>query len=200
MGPGAGLNLNIFPNLLIIGNHLQIIEPLDRRFDGAQLVWDDHRRRAGRNQYDADAHAGGLPGVRRTGRPRQLRRGAARDGHPGDGVDRHLPWRRYGQRNDRHRGVVTGPVTHEHHIRGYFQEWARLMTGATTGWSESRGNCGMSTDTRPVDDLSAAVHVRRPAFLRHREGRRRGMGESRSDDRRAGQHRLSSSFYFSKTG
>jgi hypothetical protein len=35
---------------------------------------------------------------------------------------------------------VTGPVTHEHHIRGYLQEWARLMTGATTGWSESRGN------------------------------------------------------------
>jgi len=37
-------------------------------------------------------------------------------------------------------GVVIGPVTDEHHIRGYFQEWTRLMTGATTGWSERRGS------------------------------------------------------------
>ena len=37
MGPGAGLNLNIFPNLLIIGNHLQIVEPLT--VDSTALSW-----------------------------------------------------------------------------------------------------------------------------------------------------------------
>jgi hypothetical protein len=26
-------------------------------------------------------------------------------------------------------GVVTGPVTDEHHIRAYMDEWRRLMTG-----------------------------------------------------------------------
>jgi hypothetical protein len=44
-----------------------------------------------------------------------------------------------GREETDHLGVVTGPVTHEHHIRGYFQEWTRLMTGSTTGWSESQG-------------------------------------------------------------
>src|SRR5262245_57385117 len=37
MGPGAGLNLSIFPNLLVIGNHLQVIEPLT--VDSTALSW-----------------------------------------------------------------------------------------------------------------------------------------------------------------
>jgi phenylpropionate dioxygenase-like ring-hydroxylating dioxygenase large terminal subunit len=35
--PGAGLNLNIFPNLLIIGNQIQVVEPLAH--DKTQLTW-----------------------------------------------------------------------------------------------------------------------------------------------------------------
>lgn len=35
--PGAGINLNIFPNLLIIGNQIQVVEPLAH--DRTQLTW-----------------------------------------------------------------------------------------------------------------------------------------------------------------
>jgi phenylpropionate dioxygenase-like ring-hydroxylating dioxygenase large terminal subunit len=35
--PGAGINLNIFPNLLIIGNQIQVVEPLAH--DHTQLTW-----------------------------------------------------------------------------------------------------------------------------------------------------------------
>lgn len=35
--PGAGINLNIFPNLLIIGNQIQVVEPLAH--DQTQLTW-----------------------------------------------------------------------------------------------------------------------------------------------------------------
>ncbi|MEM9879243.1 MAG: aromatic ring-hydroxylating dioxygenase subunit alpha [Pseudomonadota bacterium] len=35
--PGAGMNLNIFPNLLIIGNQIQVVEPLAH--DMTQLTW-----------------------------------------------------------------------------------------------------------------------------------------------------------------
>lgn len=35
--PGAGINLNIFPNLLIIGNQIQVVEPLAH--DKTQLTW-----------------------------------------------------------------------------------------------------------------------------------------------------------------
>lgn len=35
--PGAGMNLNIFPNLLIVGNQVQVVEPLAH--DRTQLTW-----------------------------------------------------------------------------------------------------------------------------------------------------------------
>ncbi len=35
--PGAGINLNIFPNLLIIGNQIQVVEPIAH--DRTQLTW-----------------------------------------------------------------------------------------------------------------------------------------------------------------
>jgi len=35
--PGAGINLNIFPNLLIIGNQIQVVEPIAH--DKTQLTW-----------------------------------------------------------------------------------------------------------------------------------------------------------------
>jgi phenylpropionate dioxygenase-like ring-hydroxylating dioxygenase large terminal subunit len=139
MGPGAGLNLNIFPNLLIIGNHLQIIEPLT--FDSTALSW-----------YGTTIE--GVPDEINTMRMR-MQEDFPAFGEPDDlanfeeaqrgMVIPEIEWidisRGVGTGSEKtdHRGVVTGPVTHEHHIRGYFQEWTRLMTGATTGWSEGRG-------------------------------------------------------------
>ena len=140
MGPGAGLNLNIFPNLLIIGNHLQIVEPLT--VDSTALSWygttiegvpDDINTMRMRMQEDFPAF----------GEPDDLanfeeaQRGMVIPEMEWIDISRGVGT---GAEKTDHRGVVTGPVTHEHHIRGYFQEWARLMTGATTGWSEGRGS------------------------------------------------------------
>jgi len=137
MGPGAGLNLNIFPNLLVIGNHLQVIEPLT--VDSTALSW-----------YGTTLE--GVPEEINTLRMR-MQEDFPAFGEPDDLANfeeaqrgmsiPEMEWidisRGAGTgilTTDEH-GVVTGPVTFEHDIRGYFQEWTRLMTGATTGWSES---------------------------------------------------------------
>jgi hypothetical protein len=139
MGPGAGLNLNIFPNLLIIGNHLQIIEPLS--VDSTALSW-----------YGTTIE--GVPAEINTLRMR-MQEDFPAFGEPDDLANfeeaqrgmliPEMEWIDVsrgvgtGRETTDGRGVVTGPVTDEHHVRGYFQEWTRLMTGSTTGWSESRG-------------------------------------------------------------
>ena len=140
MGPGAGLNLNIFPNLLIIGNHLQIIEPLS--VDSTALSW-----------YGTTIE--GVPSEINTLRMR-MQEDFPAFGEPDDLANfeeaqrgmliPEMEWidvsrgAGTGRETTDDQGVVTGPVTDEHHVRGYFQEWTRLMTGSTTGWSESRGN------------------------------------------------------------
>jgi phenylpropionate dioxygenase-like ring-hydroxylating dioxygenase large terminal subunit len=139
MGPGAGLNLNIFPNLLIIGNHLQIVEPLS--VDSTALSW-----------YGTTIE--GVPSEINTLRMR-MQEDFPAFGEPDDLANfeeaqrgmliPEMEWidvsrgAGTGRETTDDRGVVTGPVTDEHHVRGYFQEWTRLMTGSTTGWSESRG-------------------------------------------------------------
>jgi phenylpropionate dioxygenase-like ring-hydroxylating dioxygenase large terminal subunit len=139
MGPGAGLNLNIFPNLLIIGNHLQIIEPLT--VDSTALSWygttiegvpDEINTLRMRMQEDFPAFGepDDLANFEEAQRGMVIPEMEWIDISRGAGTDR--------EKTDKH-GVVIGPVTDEHHIRGYFQEWTRLMTGATTGWSEARG-------------------------------------------------------------
>ncbi len=136
MGPGAGLNLNIFPNLLFIGNHLQIIEPFGvdstgLSFYGTTIEGVPDEINTMRMRMQEDFPAFGEPDDLANFEEAQrgmlipevewidISRGVG-TGCEVTGAD----------------GVVEGPITHEHHIRGYFQEWTRLMTGATTGWSE----------------------------------------------------------------
>ncbi|NHC43255.1 Rieske 2Fe-2S domain-containing protein [Bacillus sp. MM2020_1] len=126
---GAQMNLNIFPNLLLIGNQIQVIQPYD--VDKTELSW-----------YSTTVE--GLPEE-----INQLRMRTQEDfpafGEPDDMTnfeECHLgltipevEWIHIGrglgvpgrQMVDE-RGVISGPVTDELHIRNYFQEWKRLMS------------------------------------------------------------------------
>lgn len=126
--PGAGMNLQIFPNLLIIGNQIQVIEPI--AVDRTQLTW-----------YATTC----------TGVPEEinaLRMRAQEDfpsfGEPDDlenfeGCQRgmsipEVEWvntsRGLGTGNETidDRGVLIGPVTDELTLRGYMRQWKRLMS------------------------------------------------------------------------
>ncbi len=138
MGPGAGLNLNIFPNLLLIGNHLQIIEPMTVDTTGLSFygttiegVPDEINTLRMRMQEDFPAFGepDDLANFEEAQRGMLIPEMEWIDISRGANTDR--------EKTDK-QGVVIGPPTDEHHIRGYFQEWARLMTGATTGWTEGK--------------------------------------------------------------
>jgi phenylpropionate dioxygenase-like ring-hydroxylating dioxygenase large terminal subunit len=125
---GSGMNLNVFPNLLIIGNQIQVVEPL--AVDRVQVTW----------------YATTLTGV-----PEEinvLRMRTQEDfpnfGEVDDGanfeacqhglaipelewidISRHLHTGR--ERLDA-QGVLTGPISDDLHFRAYYQEWKRLMS------------------------------------------------------------------------
>ncbi|ANZ25899.1 aromatic ring-hydroxylating oxygenase subunit alpha [Rhodococcus aetherivorans] len=126
---GAQINLNIFPNLLIIGNQVQVIEPL--AVDRTQLTWyattvggvpDEVNVLRMRTQEDfpafgePDDQANFEEAQRGLSIPEvawvQMNRGFGVEGRQKVDAD----------------GVVTGPVTDELHMRGYYQEWLRLMS------------------------------------------------------------------------
>jgi phenylpropionate dioxygenase-like ring-hydroxylating dioxygenase large terminal subunit len=125
---GAGMNLNIFPNLLIIGNQIQVIEPL--AVDHTCLTW-----------Y-ATTLKDGVPEEINTLRMR-MQEDFPNFGEPDDQANfeecqrgmaiPEIEWldlsrglRSGRERADEH-GVVTGRVTDEVTLRGYLQEWKRLM-------------------------------------------------------------------------
>lgn len=126
---GAQINLNIFPNLLIIGNQIQVIEPFD--VDRTQLTW-----------YATTI--GGVPEEVNVLRMRTQEDFPA-FGEPDDQANfeeaqrglsiPEVEWvqmsRGYGvpgrQKIDA-AGTETGPVTDELSMRGYFTEWLRLMS------------------------------------------------------------------------
>lgn len=125
---GSQINLNIFPNLLVIGNQVQVIEPL--AVDRTQLTW--HASSIGgvpdevnvlRMRTQEDFPAFGEPDD-------QANFEEAQRGLSVPEVEWVLMNRGYGmpgrQKLDAD-GVLTGPVTDELHMRGYFQEWLRLM-------------------------------------------------------------------------
>ncbi|GEL18713.1 aromatic ring-hydroxylating oxygenase subunit alpha [Pseudonocardia asaccharolytica] len=125
---GSQINLNIFPNLLIIGNQVQVIEPL--AVDRTQLTW--HATAIGgvpdevnvlRMRTQEDFPAFGEPDD-------QANFEEAQRGLSVPEMEWVLMNRGHGV-PDRQKvdadGVVTGPVTDELHMRGYFQEWLRLM-------------------------------------------------------------------------
>lgn len=126
---GAQMNLNIFPNLLLIGNHIQVIQP--HAVDKTELVW-----------YSTTVE--GLPDEINTLRMRTQEDFPA-FGEPDDMTNfeechlgltiEEVEWIHTGRgfgipgrQTLDERGVVSGPVTDELHIRNYFQEWKRLMS------------------------------------------------------------------------
>jgi phenylpropionate dioxygenase-like ring-hydroxylating dioxygenase large terminal subunit len=125
---GSQINLNIFPNLLIIGNQVQVVEPL--AVDRTELVWwastiggvpDEVNVLRMRTQEDFPAF--GEPDDQANFEEAQ--RGLAVAETPwvlmnrGFGVE--------GRQEVDSAGVVTAPVTDELHMRGYYGEWLRLM-------------------------------------------------------------------------
>jgi phenylpropionate dioxygenase-like ring-hydroxylating dioxygenase large terminal subunit len=125
---GSGMNLNVFPNLLIIGNQIQVVEPL--AVDRVQVTW----------------YATTLDGV-----PEEINvlRMRTQEDFPNFGevddaanfeacqqglaipelewidISRHLHTGR--ERIDA-QGVLTGPISDDLHFRSYYQEWKRLMS------------------------------------------------------------------------
>lgn len=134
MAVGAQMNLSIFPNLLIIGNQIQVIEPIS--VDQTQLTWyattvddlpDEVNTLRMRTQEDFPAF-----------------------GEPDDVVNfaecqrglsiPEVEWVMFNRGFDvpnrqiiDERGVITAPVTDELPMRGYFQEWKRLISVEGSG-------------------------------------------------------------------
>lgn len=126
---GAQMNLNIFPNLLFIGNQIQVIQP--HAVDRTELIW-----------YSTTVE--GLPEEINT-----LRMRAQEDfpafGEPDDMTNfeechlgltiSEIEWIHIGRGLDvpnrqkvDENGVISGPVTDELYIRNYYKEWRKLMT------------------------------------------------------------------------
>jgi phenylpropionate dioxygenase-like ring-hydroxylating dioxygenase large terminal subunit len=127
---GSGMNLNVFPNLLIIGNQIQVIEPYD--VDDTHLVW-----------YSTSLVADDLPAEVNSLRMR-LQEDFPSFGEPDDlanfeecqaGLEipemewvvtsRHMTT---GAEHVDELGHLTGPVTDELPIRAFWKRWKDLMT------------------------------------------------------------------------
>jgi phenylpropionate dioxygenase-like ring-hydroxylating dioxygenase large terminal subunit len=130
---GSGMNLNIFPNLLVIGNQIQVIEPFD--VDDTHLIW-----------YATSLEGDSVPDELTALRLR-LQEDFPSFGEPDDLVnfeecqvglqipemewvvtDRHLETGREWQDAQ---GNPTGPVTSELPIRAFWRRWRELMTSET---------------------------------------------------------------------
>jgi phenylpropionate dioxygenase-like ring-hydroxylating dioxygenase large terminal subunit len=130
---GSGMNLNIFPNLLIIGNQIQVIEP--QAVNLTHLVW-----------YATTLEAADLPPEVNTMRMR-LQEDFPSFGEPDDlanfeecqaglGIEemewvmtnRHL---NSGAESIDANGCVTGPATDELPLRAFWREWKQLMASTT---------------------------------------------------------------------
>lgn len=125
---GAQINLSIFPNLLIIGNQVQVIEPI--AVDRTQLTW--HATRVGgvpdevntmRMRTQEDFPAFGEPDDQANFE--EVQRGLAAPEaewvlmNRGVGVD--------GWRSTPEDGSIRTAVTDELHMRSYYDEWLRRM-------------------------------------------------------------------------
>ncbi|TQK71880.1 ring hydroxylating enzyme alpha subunit [Nocardioides sp. SLBN-35] len=125
---GAQINLSIFPNLLIIGNQIQVIEPL--AVDRTQLTW--HATRIGgvpqevntlRMRTQEDFPAFGEPDDQANFEEAQ--RGLAAPEAEWIFMNRGLDvagWQSLGDD-----GVIGTAVTDELHMRSYYDEWLRRM-------------------------------------------------------------------------
>ena len=129
---GGQMNLNIFPNLLLIGNQVQVVEPMAANL--TQLTW-------------WSTTLDGVPDQVNTLRMRH-QEDFPSFGEPDDQVNfeeaqkgleiPEMEWvllnRGYGIEGRQvlgSDGVTTAPVTDELPMRGYFSEWLRLMEQAS---------------------------------------------------------------------
>ena len=127
---GSQINLSIFPNLLIIGNQIQVIEPLE--VDRTQLTW--HATTIGgvppevntiRMRTQEDFPAFGEPDDQANFE--EVQRGLAVVEDEWILMNRGLGTDWHEVMDD---GVVKTAVTDELHMRRYYEEWLRLMEGA----------------------------------------------------------------------
>ena len=125
---GAGMNLNIFPNLLLIGNQIQVIQPL--KAGATAMHWYATRRR------DADIQLNTMRMRTQEDFPvmgemddatnfEECHRGIAVS--PEDewiDISRHVETGKDVSNDD---GFTVGPVTSELHMRAYYAQWKQLM-------------------------------------------------------------------------
>ncbi|QMU21991.1 aromatic ring-hydroxylating oxygenase subunit alpha [Gordonia rubripertincta] len=127
---GAQINLSIFPNLLIIGNQIQVVEPLT--VDRTQLVW--HATSIGgvpdavntmRMRSQEDFPSFGEPDDQANFEEAQRGLAAAESEwiYMNRGLD-VTDWQSIDEN-----GVVVTAVTDEIHMRGYYEEWRTRMRG-----------------------------------------------------------------------
>jgi phenylpropionate dioxygenase-like ring-hydroxylating dioxygenase large terminal subunit len=127
---GGQINLSIFPNLLIIGNQIQVIEPLS--VDRTQLTWNattiggvPEEVNTMRMRTQEDFPAFGEPDDQANFE--EVQRGLAVTEEEWVLMNRGLNvdgWQTIDEN-----GVIVTAVTDEIHMRGYYEEWLRLMNG-----------------------------------------------------------------------
>ncbi|UTT51088.1 MULTISPECIES: aromatic ring-hydroxylating dioxygenase subunit alpha [Rhodococcus] len=127
---GAQINLSIFPNLLLIGNQIQVVEPM--AVDRTQLTW--HATTIGgvpdavntmRMRTQEDFPAFGEPDDQANFEEAQ--RGLAAPEAEWIYMNRGLgvaDWQSL-----KEDGVIVTAVTDELHMRSYYEEWQRRMEG-----------------------------------------------------------------------
>lgn len=130
---GAQMNLNIFPNLLLIGNQIQVIEPI--AVNRTQLTWhwttiggvpDEVNALRMRTQEDFPSFGE----VDDQANFAECQRGLSIPEVEWVLINRGLDLE--GRQTSEEDGVITAPKTDELPLRGYFSEWRRLMAADVT--------------------------------------------------------------------
>ena len=134
------VNINIFPNLLILGNHIQVIEPL--AVDETNTTW------YGTAVVDEAGDLGGTVEAVNTLRMRtmeafpnfgevddlsnfeQIQRGL--QAHEDEWIYMHRGLGVPGRVHVHENGTLSAPATDEVFMREYLKEWKRLMQSRTT--------------------------------------------------------------------
>ena len=130
---GAGMNLNIFPNLALIGNQVQVIQPL--AVGETSVSWHATRRR------DVDAEVNTMRLRTQEDFPvmgemddaanfEECQRGLMNSPED-EWVDMGRHWET-GKDVPGPDGVVSGPVTTDIHMRNYYAQWKRLTQARPT--------------------------------------------------------------------
>jgi phenylpropionate dioxygenase-like ring-hydroxylating dioxygenase large terminal subunit len=130
---GSQMNLNIFPNLLLLGNQIQVIEPI--AVNRTQLTWhwttiggvpDEVNTLRMRTQEDFPSFGE----VDDQANFEECQRGLSIPEVEWVLINRGLGLE--GRHTADERGVVTAPKTDELPQRGYLSEWRRLMSSDVT--------------------------------------------------------------------